>query len=197
MGVADIIVSPCRILYSAAGATLPADTLAVGGAWPTGWTELGYTKTPLSVEYSFDSLDYDIQESLAAVGRARIKEGLKMETVLAELTGANLDLAFDGALTLTSAGAGQPAKEELTIGDTSALAVLQWGFEGDYVSAAGNSHPLRIIVWKATAETGGKLEFGKADTSGVPLKLAAIADMTKSAGQRLLKVSKITAPASS
>jgi hypothetical protein len=195
MAVSDILVSPVRILRSPTGTTLPADSLAAGGAWPAGWTEFGYTKTPLSVEYAFESLDYDIQESLAAVGRTKIKEELKIETTLAEYNLTNLDLAWDAYLSLTSSGSGVTGKEELTLGDQPEMEVLQWGFEGSYVSAAGNTHPFRVIVWKATSEVGGKLEFGKADTTGIPLKLAAISDMTKSANQRLVKFVKITAPA--
>lgn len=197
MTVSDIIVSPCRILYSLPGVTLPADTVAVGGAWPAGWSELGYTKTPLSVEYAFEKLDYDIQESLAPVGRTKTKEGMKIETTMAELVTSYLDLAWDGTYSVTAAGAGQPAKEELLLGDTPEMTVLQWGFEGNFVSAAGNSHPVRLFVWKATAETGGKLEFGKAETTGITLKVEAISDMSKSAGQRLFKWQKITAPAAS
>jgi hypothetical protein len=195
MAVSDILVSPVRILRSAVGTSLPADTVAAGGAWPAGWTEFGYTKQPLTVDYAFDVLDYDVQESLAPVGRTKTKESLKFETTLAEFDLTNLDKAVDGILSTTSASSGQPAKDELTLGDQPEMEVLQWGFEGSYVSAAGNTHPIRLFIWKATAETGTKLEFGKLDTTGISLKGAAISDLTKTAGQRLLKIQKITAPA--
>jgi len=197
MAVADIITTPCKILYSAVGATLPADTVAAGGSWPTGWTTLGYTKTPLSVDFVRELVEADIQESLTPIKRGAKKETLAIETTLAEINLAELTLAWGGTVSQTAAGASQPAKDELVAGDDVSLTERQWGFEGSYVSAAGNTHPIRLFIWKAVAEFGAKLEFGKADPTGTPLKINANPDMSKAAGQRLFKLQKITAPASS
>lgn len=197
MSVADIIITPCRILYSAVGATLPADTVAAGGAWPAGWAPLGYTLVPLSVEFTREHAVADIQESLSEIIRGTKKEALTIETTLAELDLDALSLAWGGAVSSTAAGAGQPAKEELVAGDDTTVTERQWGFEGTYVSEAGNTHPIRLFLWRGVAEFGAKLEFGKSDATGIPLKVMANPDLTKAAGQRLFKLQKITAPASS
>lgn len=196
MAVADLIATPCRILYSTVGVSAPADTVAAGGTW-TSWTELGYTTVPLSIDFVRELVETDIQESLMVIqGRAK-KESLTIETTLAELTIAQLALAWGGTFSQTAAGASQPAKDVLVGGDDWYLSERQWGFEGSYVSAAGNTHPIRLVIYKAMAEFGAKLEFGKSDTTGTPLRIVANPDMTKAAGQRLFSLTRITAPASS
>jgi hypothetical protein len=197
MAVADIIVSPVTIYYSLPGTTQPADTVGYGGAWPAGWTALGYTRVPLSVDYTREPVMVEIQESLSEIIRGYGKESMIFETTLAEMTLANLSLAWGGTYSVTSAAAGQPAKEELVGGDDVFPLERQWGFEGLFVSAAGNSHPVRLFVYLGVAEFGGKLEFGHKDAVGLPLRLTTNPDMSKSLGQRLFKWQKVTAPAAS
>lgn len=197
MAVADIIVSPCKIFYSLTGSTLPADSVAYGGAWPTAWTQLGYTKTPLSVDYTREPVMAEIQESLSDIIRGYKKEALVIETALAEFTLGNLLLAWGGEYSATAAGAGQVAKEELLGGDDVFPLERQWGFEGLFVSAAGAGHPVRFFIWSGVAEFGGKLEFGKSDAISIPFRVTTNPDLTKAAGQRLFKWQKVTGPASS
>ncbi len=197
MAVADIIVTPCLIYYSTPGTTLPADTVAAGGAWPAGWTALGYTKTPLSVELKREAVEADIQESLTKIRRGYKSEEITIETTLAELLVSELALGWGGTFSQTAAGASQPAKDELIGGDITSVTERQWGFEGKYVSSAGNTHPVRLYLWKGVCELGAKLEFGKSDPTGIALQILGNPDMTKAAGQRLWKLVRITAPASS
>lgn len=193
--VSDLFAGPVAVYYSNYATTLPADTLAVGGAWPAGWTRWGFTKDPLKVAYNFDQLDYMIQEALAAVHRIRSKEELLIECVLAELTPQAMHLAMDGQVTTTAPGAGQPGKDEFTVGGDVKLTVRQWGFEGDYIDEDAANFPIRAFVWRATAVTGGQLTFGKTETLGLPIKISALEDTTKAKLQRLWKFQKITEPA--
>lgn len=193
--VTDIIVSPVTVYYGTLAATLPADTVAVGGAWPAGWTKVGFTKESLKAAYEYDSLDVMIQQSLAAVRRRKTKEDLRLETVLAELSADVVNLSWDGTVTQTAAGAGQPGKEELTVGGGAVLTERQWGFEGNYIDEDGALFPVRMFVWKGTATTGGALEWTKSDYVGIPLKVSALADMAKAVGSRLFKLQKILEPA--
>lgn len=195
MAVSDILQGPVKIYYANYGTTAPADTVAAGGAWPAGWTALGYTKGPLSVKFPREFTEHEIQESLASIGRQANSEEFVVETVLAEFNLSELALQTGGTFSQTAAGAGQPAKDEIVAGDETRPDVKAWGFEGDYISAAGNTHPIRLFVWRATSEFGVELEFGKAETTGVPMRIKALADMTKAAGLRLFKIQKITAPA--
>jgi len=197
MAISDIIVSPCLIYYSTVGLTLPADTVAAGGAWPAGWTALGYTETPLTAELKREGVEADIQETLTLIQRGYKVESFVVETSLAELLTNELALAWGGAFNQTAAGAGQPAKDELVAGDITAVTERQWGFEGKYVSAAGNVHPIRLFLWRGVSEFGAKLEFGKSKPTGITLRIVANPSMTLAAGLRLFKLQKITAPASS
>lgn len=189
MSVSDLIVSPAKVYYAATGTTLPDESLAYGGSWPTGWTAVAETSAPLTINYNYDSLDYDIQESIAPVGRKKTKETLTAETVLAGITLTNLALMMGGTVTTTAAGAGQHGYEYLKGGDITTLAQKAWGFEGQ----TEDGQPVRIVIYKATAIAGGRLEFGKATQSGIPLQLSALADMSKSAGERLYYVERVTA----
>ena len=80
MAVSDIIVSPCKILYSLVGTTHPADSVGFGGAWPAGWKQLGFTSSPLSVDYTREPVMAEIQESLSDIIRGYKKEALVIET---------------------------------------------------------------------------------------------------------------------
>jgi len=197
MAVTDIIVTPCRILYSAVGGTLPADTVAYDGAWGAAWTELGYTKTPLTVNYEEEHVEHDIQEALAPVHAHISKKTLALETTLAEFTGANLALALNGTQTDTAAGAGQPEKEEVDMGNSNALTIRQWGFEGQYVDEDGTTHPIRIFLWKGKVLANAELQFAKDDSTGIPLHIDGLMDLTQSSGEEFWQILKITEEASS
>lgn len=187
--VGDIIVSPARVLYSPVATTLPANTVLPGGAWPSGWVEIGYTKEPLKFSYTFDALDIFVEQHLGPVGRVKTKEELTLETVLAEFNATNLDVAWDGQPTV------QASDETFEIGDYRFLAQRQWGFEGDYIDGDGDYLPIRAFVWKATAVAGGELTLSKSDTTGVPLKIAALVDTSQTVKERLLKVIRLKEPA--
>lgn len=195
--VTNIIVTPAVVYYAPYGTAVPADTVAAGTAWGGSWVKMGYTKTPLAANYETEELDVEIEQSIAPVDRVKTKEALTLETMLAELYLDGVNLGAGGTNTPTAAGAGQPGKEELTVGGTATLTKRAFGFEGTYVDEDGATFPVRVFVWRATARLNGALEFGKADTTGVPLQIKAVADMTKSVGQRLFKISKILEPATS
>lgn len=193
--VSDIIVSPATVFYAPYGEAVPADTVAAGAAWGGNWAKLGYLKAPLAMSYEFDELDVEIEQSLAPVKRVKTSENLTLETTLAELYLDGIQLGSGGTVADTAAAAGQPGKEELTVGGDAALTERSWGFEGSYVDEDGATFPVRVFVWKATAVLNGALEFAKGDYTGTPLQVKALADMTKTVGQRLFKISKILEPA--
>lgn len=196
--VSDIILSPATVYKAPVGTALPADTVAAGTAWGGSWTKVGWTKEPVKFGYSFETLNAKIEQAIGTLRRFKTDEDLKIETVLAELTADGVLLAWDGgAVTQTAAGAGQPGKETLKLGGKVAMAEAAWGFEGAYVDEDGMTFPIRVLIYKATAEAGGDLEFGREDYVGTPLKLAAIQDMAKPVGERLFKLDKILEPASS
>jgi len=197
MAISDIMVSPVNVFYGTLGSSLPADNLALGANWPAGWTHVGYTKTPLSVDYSFEKVNYEIQESIGIVGGRKTKESLKIETTLAEFTLAGVAQAWGGTVTPTAAGAGQVGKEEIVGGDVTTLPYHMWGFEGSYEDSNQVVRAIRFYIYKGQSAVGGKLEFGKTDTTGIALQIEALEDMTKTAGQRMFKIQKVLADATS
>ena len=194
--VSDIIVSPARVFVGAVGATPPADSVAAGASWGASWAELGFTNAALSFKYSDEQLAIEIEQSLAAVDRVKTKEELAVETMLAELNLDNVAYAIgSGSVSQTAAGVGQVGKEEFLAGGSRTLTKRAWGFEGSYVDEDGATFPIRVFVWKAVGKLNGALEFNKTAVSGVPLQLNAVADMTKTDGQRLFKIQKVLEPA--
>jgi hypothetical protein len=194
MAVEDIFLGPVKVWRAPSGTAKPDETtIAFGEAWGAGWTVLGYTKTPTSMNYETEELDVKIEESLGAVKRRKTDEALTIETTLAELTAANMAVAVGGTVVSTVAGAGQRAYEELEVGDEPVLTEYAWGLEGEYVDSAGASFPVRFFVHKGTAKLGGALEFGKEDYPGITLQVKALMDLTQTAGERLFVMQRVTA----
>src|SRR5712691_8969680 len=94
--ISDIVVTAAKLYQSPVGTAMPLDTVDVDAAWPNGWVSVGYTLEPVKAQYTFDVLDVMVQQEMGSVKRIRIKEALKLSTVLAELTAANMALAFAG-----------------------------------------------------------------------------------------------------
>lgn len=195
MAEADVVVTGAKLYYSNAGTTLPAVTVAVDGAWPVGWTYVGYTLEPVKLTYNFEVLEIMVQQTLNPIARTRTTEELMFETVLAEHFAANIALALAGSSSTTAAASGVPGFEDFYVGGDYNLPVRQWGIEGSYVSAAGNRHPIRIFIWRATAAEGGELTYDRENPAGIPLQIKALADTTKTLGQHLMRVQRVTAPA--
>lgn len=195
--VTNILKTGAVLWYAPTGENRPDETsVAYGGSWGGNWARVGYTKQQLTLAYESEETDIEVEEVLAPVKRFRISESLTIETVLAELTAAYLQLAASNqdTVTETSQGAEQDAYEETGLGGEVILTEKAWGFEGLYIDADGNEQPVRIFVHKGTARVNGELEFSqKADGyPGIPIQIKALADTTQSTGQELLLWQRVT-----
>lgn len=196
LNVANIMLPGARLLYAPYGATLPADGLAAGAAWPSGWVELGYTESEVTVGYGYTKLPAPTHQTLSPVKYARTDETGTLETTLSELTAQNFALAFGtDAPTVTPAASGQVGKEEVTAGGSTDLPVYAFGLEGTYTDSAGVTRVIRFFIWKGTASKGGSLKLGNKAWVGVPLSIDMVADATKPVKQQLFKFQKILADA--
>ena len=196
--VADLIVGPARVFYAPVGEALPDESsIGYGDAWGGNWTEVGTTKVPVTVKYEVERGEAMVEQSTAVLKRWIKTEKLALETVLAELSTAHMGLLLEGTETTTAAGAGQVGMKELEVGDTWQMSERAWGFEGLYKTDAGAEFPIRLFVYRATSVINGDMEFGKNDTTGMPLRVEALADVSQAAGKRLMKIQKVTTAATS
>jgi hypothetical protein len=199
--VANLIKSGARVYNAPVGESNPSETsVAYGAAWGGNWVRVGYTKEVLLAIYESEEFDMEVDEELGPVKRRRVKENLRLETTLAELTGEYLQLAAGNqdSVTETPAAGGQTAYEETGIGGVPILTEKKWGFEGLFLSAAGVEFPIRTFIHIATAMLNGNLEFSQKSTDyvGVPIQIKALADTSQSAGQKFWLFQRVTAAAS-
>lgn len=198
MSSADIIISPVKVYYAPVGEALPDETsVAYGAAWGGNWTAIAMTATPLAMKRDVSTKEAMIEQSTLVVKRAITEEKVAFETVIAELTTDHLELVMGGTSSSTPAGASQRAYEQLVAGGEVTLDERAWGFEGKYVDSSGNEFPIRVFVHRATSVLNGDLTFGKGEQTGIPLRIDALADLTKVIGQQLMTVHKVTAEATS
>jgi hypothetical protein len=194
MGVADILAAPARVLYAPVGETLPSEnSVAFGGVWGGNWVSVGYTLEPVVLKYERSMETVRGQQSPAPLKRFITEEEATIETTLAEFTGDNLNLALDGTLTKTAAGASQVQKEEIESGGDYNLTERAWGFEGLYEDASGNQFPVRMFIYKGVATINGDLQFSREEATGIPLVINCNADVNKTAGKQLMKIQKVLA----
>ncbi len=65
------------------------------------------------------------------------------------------------------------------------LPEYQVGFEAVRLDASNNKLVTRLFLYRVTLQMGGKLEFSKKAAAGIPLKITALADTTKTAGEQI------------
>jgi hypothetical protein len=195
MAVSDILISPVNIWRSATAVALPDETtIAYGASWGAGWTNVGYTVAPLSMKYETSIFELEVEQITSPVKGQKTKELLTFETQLGELTAANLILAVGSTstITTTAAGANQHAFEDVALGGEAFLPEYQFGFEGFTLDASNRQLPCRLFVYRATFSTSGNLEFSKKAAAAIPLKITAWADTSKTIGQQLMRLQRVT-----
>jgi hypothetical protein len=113
-------------------AALPADTVALGGVWPTTpqpWTAIGATEQGVSMVFRRSTQSLTVEEQLTPVSTETTEIDLRFEAVLAEDTFETMRLAFGGGVITTQAAAtGVIGKKTLVIG--SDLDHFALGMEG-------------------------------------------------------------------
>lgn len=195
MAVADILLSPAKIYYAPVGEALPnPNSIAYGVAWAGNWKDLGYTLTPITVGFNKEIYKLEVQQVTLPLKGLVTTEEVTLETTLAEITAANMALAFGGTVNTTAAGTAQVALEELKSGGSSSITYYAWGLEGLYVDASNNQLPVRVLIYRGSAVLNGNLNFSKSEPVGIPLQISAWADTTKTAGQQLWTFQKTTGP---
>lgn len=197
--VTNIVHTGAWLYNAPTGEANPDETtVAYGAAWGGNWVRVGYTKAPLTLAYESEESDVTVEEELPPVKRFRVSENLTLETVLAELTGDYLALAGGNQATVTevAAAAAQKAYEYTTLGGDPTLTERKWGIEWRHIQTDGTEQPARIFIHKGTAMINGNLEFSQKadDYPGIPIQVKALSDTTQSAGAKLCRFERVTAP---
>lgn len=198
--VTNIVHTGAWLYNAPVGEANPDETtVAYGAAWGGNWVRVGYTKAPLTVAYESTESDVKVEEELPPVKRFRIEESLTLETVLAELTAAYLQLAAANqtSVTETAAGVGQKAYEYTSLGGDPTMTERKWGFEWRHIQADGVEQPGRMFIHRGTAMINGALEFSQKadDYPGIPIQIKALSDTAQSAGAKLVRFERVTAAA--
>lgn len=192
MAASDVLVSPAYIWYAPVGEALPAvDTIGAGTAWGGQWKNLGYTLEPVSVGLDTQTFELYVQQLLAPLRILRTQQELTFESVLAEMTGQNLGLVFDGAVVTTAASPTLVGKDVVTVkGDKVDVSVYAVGIEGIRVTDANARVPVRFFLPKASIILNGPLAFAKDAGAGIPVSIKGLVD---NSGNQMI-IHNVTAP---
>lgn len=193
MAKSDILASPARIFYAPIGEALPnVSTVAYGAAWGGNWVDLGYTIDPVSVNLETETFDLKVQQLLTPVRTVRTAINATIETKLAEFTGANLVLAFDGTKTTTAPGAGQVGYDTVRVkGEKPDMSMYAFGIEGFRIHSSNARLPVRIFIPQGTIKASSGPEFSNSAGVGVGVTITAMTDTNGD----VLVVHNVTAPA--
>lgn len=126
-GQAQIWLRP----YDAA-ATLPPNTLALGGDWATSnpaWKPIGATEGGVTMRFTRETTDISIEEQVNPVDVATNTLDPRIEATLAEDTLETMVTAYGGGdISVVAPATGVPGTRELTVSDE--LTHLTLGMEG-------------------------------------------------------------------
>jgi len=191
----NIFKSNAVLWVAPAGTALPdPDDIAAGADWGAAWDRVGFTAAPVTVAYDHDEASFPVEEFLAPVARMTTREGLTLETMLAELTATYLQLGLEGTVVTTAAASGVAGVEDLVVGNASRRTVRSFGIEGQYVDSSGNILPLRLFIYRATCHVNAELQFSKHEDqyTGIPIQIMGLGDPDNSG--RLFAFQRVTAP---
>lgn len=127
-GMAAMYLAP---FSSTTPAILPADTVALGGTWPTTpqpWTAIGATEDGVTLGFRRNTQDQTVEEQVTPVGVETTDADLRCEVTLSEDTMDVLRISFGGGtVTTTAAATGVIGKKILVL--ATDLTHFALGFE--------------------------------------------------------------------
>jgi len=173
---ANVVKSGAAVWFAPVGEALPDENVAYGAAWGGNWARVGYTQAPLLWGYEDERHRVMIEEEIGAVREWRIRETVRLETVLAEFAAGYLALARGGDpgdVSVMASGAGQAGYEALMFGGDVTTQAFAYGFEGLYEDADGAAFPLRLFVTQGVAKLNGAMVLSGRDDAytGIPFQV--------------------------
>jgi len=142
------VIAPARIYYAPLGEELPDEnTVDVGDEWGGEWVNPGDTLTPAVINTSRELYEMMVEQATAAVRSMITKETGSIEVTLAEITGANLQLAFGGTFTTTTPGPAQVGMDEIVAGGNPSPDQYTWGVEGYWKDSSNVQYAVRFQIY--------------------------------------------------
>jgi len=191
----DVLVTPANVLYAPVGTALPDESTVEYnsyGDW-SGFTLLGYTTSPTSFTYGYETFDVEVQQSAAPIKSSKTNETLTLSFTLAQFDPDILALVLDGTANDTAAGPGQKAFSQVDAGGDTQLSEYMFAIEAYRTEpGTGIKQPVRIFVYRGSLSVNGDISFDKGGVTQVPCQVTALADSTKPVGSQLVSVQIIT-----
>lgn len=178
----SLLMTAATLYRAPVGEPVPDENIGYGEAWGGNWVQLGYTLEPLRFSLESDLMRVRVEQLLSAVRIFRSQEGLVVRTTLAELTSDNLALALDGAITVGD------NCQIIEAGGDFAMREWAWGAEGYRLNRRGDKVAVRVFVHRGVAVLDGAITMGRTMATGIPLRIEAIADITRPPGKQLMEI---------
>lgn len=108
---------------------LPADTVPINGAWPTGWVPIGATEEGVTLAFSRSTENIMIEESSVAVDVQTTEVAFSVNATLSQDTLETMRIAFGGGtITTTPATTTTKGRKQLIV--SNELQQFALGMEG-------------------------------------------------------------------
>lgn len=129
-------------------AALPADTVALGGLWPSSWVAIGATKEGVTAEFQRTVTDIMIEEQNTPVDQKTATAHFNFTAILSEDTFETMQLAYGGGtITTTAAATGVKGKKTLVLSEElQYIAVGLESFGAPRTGMTGGEVPWRRIL---------------------------------------------------
>ncbi len=181
----NVMVGAAYMYLAPANTAMPAQSVAFGGTWPSGWVYVGATEAGVKFSVDRKTQDIMIEEQSTPVLVTTDTMTASVEASLAEDTVANMQWAYGGGtLTTVAATTTNPGYTTLALSDT--LEQVAVGFEG--LNTFGLARRLYIPVAISAAKVDTEYRRAKAARL-YPITITAICPPAD------IVVTEVTAPA--
>lgn len=176
-----------------AGAGSPPTSVGSGEfpvVWPAAWKQVGYTDAGIDVTYTPSIKDILVDEEMAPVFKILTEEKCAIATHLAQATLQNLNYSI-AASTYTD----ETIPSNAVVLEAGSAAALNFTMVGIQAPAPGTNVARVIILFKALANAAVAIKIQRKDKVVIPVTFEAMADPTKPAGKRLIRIVDLTSGA--
>ncbi len=196
----DVLLGAGNILYAPLATVLPDETTVAYNTltgWAAGWIHLGYTNTPIQINYSYDVTELFVEQSSAPIIQRKNNERITIDVELSQFNGLNLAVATGGTNTTTAAGAAQKAYDRIVGGGDIVLDEWMFGIEGVRPDANNIDQPVRFFLHRGTIRANGAIQFAKAGGTFIPVQITGLLSSGLAVGAQLFEAHIVKAAAAS